>query len=199
MFCDHKKIYKIIFIWFSFFLALSFSTNACYKIVEIGKNTDLIEEKKLFCEAFSSLYGQFKPQLIESHFRDKKTVDEWIEATFDTEKEYFDTHQHAYGFVLKTNSNQPVTVGLVFFETIDDFIHIRQFCVKPNYQRKGIGKLMLEILKAKFSNYKMIILDTRRINQPARSFYKKQGFSENEKPYDSNLNSSKYINLSMTS
>ena len=58
--------------------------------------------------------------------------------------------------------------------------HVLNLCVKPDQQRKGIGRELLRLL-AKYSEQSgadMILLEVRRSNQAAIDLYQDEGFHE---------------------
>jgi GNAT superfamily N-acetyltransferase len=77
-----------------------------------------------------------------------------------------------------------ICVGLTGFWTgiklwSGKYIEIDNFIVHPNHRKKGIGKLMTDIIekKAKETNCTMIVLDAFTGNFKAHRLYYNQGFS----------------------
>jgi GNAT superfamily N-acetyltransferase len=77
-----------------------------------------------------------------------------------------------------------ICVGLTGFWTgiklwSGKYIEIDNFIVHPNHRKKGIGKLMTDIIekKAKEANCTMIVLDAFTGNFKAHRLYYNQGFS----------------------
>ncbi len=58
--------------------------------------------------------------------------------------------------------------------------HVLNICVKPDQQRKGIGRALLRVLmeKSEQASVDMILLEVRRSNQPAIDLYQDEGFHE---------------------
>lgn len=58
--------------------------------------------------------------------------------------------------------------------------HVLNLCVSPDYQRRGIGRKMLQHLtqRAQQSEIDMILLEVRRSNQAALDLYHSEGFHE---------------------
>ena len=58
--------------------------------------------------------------------------------------------------------------------------HVLNICVKPDQQRKGIGRELLQLLmeKSEQSDVDMILLEVRRSNQSAIDLYQSEGFHE---------------------
>ena len=57
-------------------------------------------------------------------------------------------------------------------------VKIIVFCVKSEFQRTGIGKLLLNNLLATLENNALVILDTKISNFASKSFYTNYGFKE---------------------
>lgn len=57
-------------------------------------------------------------------------------------------------------------------------LEILNFCIKENYQRKGIGSILLQeiINKTKEKGLQNVILEVRSSNEKAINFYNKNGF-----------------------
>ena len=58
--------------------------------------------------------------------------------------------------------------------------HVLNLCVKPDQQRKGIGRELLRMMmqKSEQSDVDMILLEVRRSNQSAIDLYQSEGFHE---------------------
>ncbi len=58
--------------------------------------------------------------------------------------------------------------------------HILNLCVNSDYQRKGLGRNLLNYMtkKAALSGIDMILLEVRRSNQSAINLYQSEGFHE---------------------
>ena len=58
--------------------------------------------------------------------------------------------------------------------------HVLNICVKPDQQRRGIGRALLRLLmeKSEQASVDMILLEVRRSNQPAIDLYQDEGFHE---------------------
>lgn len=72
-------------------------------------------------------------------------------------------------------------VACVAVRPIDNKIaELKRMYVKPNFQRKGIGKelLRLSLSFAKNAGYEKARLDTLNTMQPAMNLYKENGFKE---------------------
>lgn len=58
--------------------------------------------------------------------------------------------------------------------------HVLNLCVSPDYQRRGVGRELLQHLsrRAQLSDIDMILLEVRRSNQAAIDLYHNEGFHE---------------------
>lgn len=58
--------------------------------------------------------------------------------------------------------------------------HLLNLCVKPDQQRRGIGRALLRLLmqKSEQSGVDMMLLEVRRSNQSAMELYQSEGFHE---------------------
>ena len=67
-----------------------------------------------------------------------------------------------------------VIKGFIIIETILDEVHVLHMAVDPKFQRKGIGKKLME--KAFEFSGKKFFLEVRESNFPAQKLYKGFGF-----------------------
>ena len=75
--------------------------------------------------------------------------------------------------------NEDEFIGCVAIRKIDNNIaELKRMFIKPAYQKKGIGKTLLEkaVELAKLLNYKTMRLDTLNYMAPAINLYKQYGF-----------------------
>lgn len=58
--------------------------------------------------------------------------------------------------------------------------HILNICIDPGYQRKGLGRHLLNhlIKKSNLTDVDMILLEVRRSNENAQQLYQSEGFHE---------------------
>lgn len=70
--------------------------------------------------------------------------------------------------------------GFAIMQFGDERAHLSLFAVRPDYQRQGIGRRMLEWLteSALTAGIASVHLELRETNLNARHFYLKQGFAE---------------------
>ena len=86
-------------------------------------------------------------------------------------------NKYAHFFVAKNNDEVVGYIGGWIIDTTCDMIN---FVVKEEYQRMGIGTLLYKTLenKTKELNAFEILLEVRKSNLKAQSFYYKHGFKE---------------------
>lgn len=68
--------------------------------------------------------------------------------------------------------------GFMLYELHKTRLHLLNFAVHPDYQRHGVGKAMIDKIKAKLSGQRRsrILLEVRESNLAAQLFFKAQGF-----------------------
>ena len=83
--------------------------------------------------------------------------------------------------VMVLDSDRTVGVGRLQFNTADE-AQIRYMAVDRDYERRGIGRMIVTALEheAKNNNIRSVVLDAR---EPAVGFYKNLGYSIEAKSY----------------
>ena len=91
---------------------------------------------------------------------------------------YISVIKQNLSFVIKVKRYLIIAVCLVRYNEKNDFIGIDLLCVKKEYQKKGIGKLLLSycIENCKKLGYKNFYLHVATTNLPAFNLYQKLGF-----------------------
>ncbi len=81
-------------------------------------------------------------------------------------------------YILCSAADEPL--GYVCMVTVLDEVHMLNFCVSPDYQKRGIGLAALSKLKEKLkeSDFSIIFLEVRVSNVAAQNLYQKGGFSK---------------------
>jgi len=76
------------------------------------------------------------------------------------------------------NQQEPVGHGVI--SLILDEVHLLNLCIKPNYQRRGLGFALLSKLldEAKAKGAKECFLEVRESHQAAQQLYYRCGFNE---------------------
>ncbi len=151
---------------------LNFLETSNKNIFSFDKINYNIEE--IYELAFES--GKFSRFFLDNNFRKekfkelyKKWVDNSISKLFADDLFVYQEDNKTIGFVTYKVKNEIATVGLI--------------AVSPNQQGKGIGSKLLNYLEIFLyeSNIHTLLIPTQKSNLAACNFYKKQGYSINEK------------------
>ena len=88
----------------------------------------------------------------------------------------FDVGHHSF---LCEDNNENV-IGFVIYVAVEQEAHLLNIAVDNNYQRKGIGSILINHLKKQVQamGINLITLEVRVSNSNAISFYKKHNFVE---------------------
>jgi len=88
----------------------------------------------------------------------------------------FDVGHHSF---LCEDNNENV-IGFVIYVAVEQEAHLLNIAVDNNYQRKGIGSILINHLKKQVQamGINLITLEVRVSNTNAISFYKKHNFIE---------------------
>jgi ribosomal-protein-alanine N-acetyltransferase len=83
-----------------------------------------------------------------------------------------------YNCWVATLDDQIVGYGIVMLAAGE--AHVLNLCVSPEYQRRGLGRKILQHLmkRAQMAQIDMILLEVRRSNQAAIDLYHSEGFHE---------------------
>ncbi len=76
------------------------------------------------------------------------------------------------------SSREGESLGYACCMAVLDELHLLNFCIAPQFQRRGLGMLAMQALveKFKFSDYLVILLEVRASNLVAIHLYQKLGF-----------------------
>ena len=77
-------------------------------------------------------------------------------------------------------SEQGKPLGYVCLLIVLDEAHVLNFCVSPDFQKKGVGQAALSKLKEKLkeSGFSIMFLEVRESNQAAQKLYTQGAFSK---------------------
>lgn len=87
-------------------------------------------------------------------------------------------------FIAETGDTSPIIIGFVCLSIVRTLTHgiglINNMAVAPNYQRRGVGAALLEMMmrRANELNLQSLWVDTTRANDQARAFYAALGFED---------------------
>jgi [ribosomal protein S18]-alanine N-acetyltransferase len=86
------------------------------------------------------------------------------------------SNHHAWVFLDKQNDIQ----GYVITQKVMDELHLLNICVKPDSQRRGVGRSILNhVISFAETNFAaVILLEVRSSNQRAQQLYLQSGFNE---------------------
>lgn len=78
---------------------------------------------------------------------------------------------------LVAESNEQV-IGYILYEICQNRLHILNIAVSAENRRKGVGRAILDHIKAKLDNdvRSRLLLEVRERNLPAQMFFRSQGF-----------------------
>ncbi len=72
-------------------------------------------------------------------------------------------------------------IGLLKLGVLDESVHIRQFQILPEFQNRGIGAKVLELVKRKATELNLPVTLSVLLHNPAKSLYLRSGFKVIEK------------------
>ncbi|EKE09740.1 MAG: hypothetical protein ACD_16C00117G0024 [uncultured bacterium] len=195
------------------FLTLSFIPSAfsfgeyedadgnCISFQYRSKKDPVEDAKTLFVTTFEENYASLEPRQLKPHFKTKTDVTKWLEDTFNEEwKNFQNAAAHNMWFidVMKGSGKESCLIGFAIVEQWKEEVqtlHIRQMAITPEEQRHHYGAATFNVLKnLDGRKVNKIVADTRKLNEKARSFYKKVGFYECE-THDNELSSKYYTGL----
>jgi ribosomal protein S18 acetylase RimI-like enzyme len=104
-------------------------------------------------------------------------------------------YAHPYGGIILANDGEEIFACVAVRKISDEVAELKRMYVKPAYQNKGIGKILLNhaIELAKNCNYSFIKLDTLNYMFSAIHLYKKAGFYETPPYYNNPIQSAIYL------
>ena len=98
----------------------------------------------------------------------------WTKAMFDAE---LLQNPFSYSFVVR--QAKQIIGYLVFWEVADE-VHLLNLAVAVSWQRQGVGSQIVYWMldREKDRGLRIVTLEVRATNNPARSLYRKYGFAE---------------------
>ncbi|MGZ4970804.1 MAG: GNAT family N-acetyltransferase [Methylobacter sp.] len=100
------------------------------------------------------------------------TIWDWNETWQEND---FATHFNPEGITLVYKANE--LVGYSHVENNNDQLYLRMIAIHPNYQRKGIGRKLLEsFISSGKEQSKSVGLEVFKLNTEAKRFYEGHGF-----------------------
>jgi len=97
-------------------------------------------------------------------------IDSWTKNSFTREVENTDI---SFPLVMKCGDE---IIGYAVIWIYAQELHIANFAIAPQYQRKGLGRQLLEYVMNMSNNYNLAFLEVRENNRAAIELYHKAGF-----------------------
>jgi [ribosomal protein S18]-alanine N-acetyltransferase len=82
--------------------------------------------------------------------------------------------------LMRSSNGTRTTLGYVCRWLVGDEVHILNLAVHPEHRGRGLGRRLVEsvILEAQSAGARVVTLEVRRENSPARTLYRRLGFVE---------------------
>ena len=137
--------------------------------IEPAKAGEVQEIKQVLSDTWIDTYGSFLSEKII-----QKVTSVWHDPNL------LASQIQNPGFFFAVAKDERATIlGLVTARKLDnDTVVINRLYVHPQYQRKGIGEMLLNTSISAFPETKRVRLEVEEQNQKGLSFYLKQGFKE---------------------
>lgn len=131
---------------------------------------------------FDLLYSINKSAIKENM---ERAIGAWVK---DDQYQYFkDSTLFPENFIIEYNNQ---SVGFITIKKLTGRIHIEKFCILPEFQNRGIGSQILDIILQDLEPHLKVTLQLF-YNNPVIALYLRHGFSEYRR-------NSKYIYLEYT-
>jgi ribosomal protein S18 acetylase RimI-like enzyme len=141
------------------------------RIYQVEAKENREEVRKLFWE-----YLQWANTEVERNFGVSFDIEAMLEEDMQSLEKYLPPH----GRLVLADQDGEVA-GIACLRKIKaDIGEIKMMYVRPNYRRRGIGKILVEHLfnKAREIGYSRVRLDSARFMKAAHSMYRSVGFEE---------------------
>lgn len=148
------------------------------QFVNVKKSDNLKEARRLVIYSFLGNYRDIPLAELDPSFSTVGNVMDWFGRGFDREEDALLEDKNK---CIQAFQNKRV-IGFACFqkEPLEDkAVYVRLLAIHPDFQGKGIGKLLLFSVKTDKDLYpdtQALFLITRFKNEKAIGFYKKQGF-----------------------
>jgi len=131
-------------------------------LVDLADDSDISELADVSSKSFLSL-SDIKPQDLPQDYDNKNSFKKYIDR------------QKCFKLV-DSSTNQ--IIGGVLLDGTDKNIYLTRIFIHPDYQSKGLGKMLLNEVENKFDNKQSITTNTPERLSKNVAFYKKQGYNE---------------------
>ena len=109
----------------------------------------------------------------------KRTMDKYLaDAGIDTSEKYhlsrINEHYDDSNIILCDGQ----VIGLLKLGVLQSSVHVRQFQILPEFQKRGIGEQVMQLVKKKAKELNLPITLNVLLNNPAKRLYLRLGFQE---------------------
>ena len=84
--------------------------------------------------------------------------------------------EHYYDSHIILRNRKPI--GLLKLGVLQSSVHVRQFQILPEFQKRGIGEQVMQLVKKKAKELNLPITLNVLLNNPAKGLYLRLGFQE---------------------
>ena len=127
------------------------------------------EIKQVLSETWIDTYGPFLPAEVIQKVTTLWHSPETLAAEIENSRVFFTVAKDEHGAIL----------GLMAADrSSDEVVSVGRLYVRPGYQRRGIGGMLLDACIAAFPGARRLRLEVEAQNGKGLSFYRKQGFKE---------------------
>lgn len=162
--------------------------------------TTLDAERGVFLAAFLDRYASLPREKLS--LAGKESVECFLTDAFDEEEEAFQASgengaQRFYSArVDEGEGGEERTAGFLSVDMTDGErdVYLRQMAVKPEWQKRGVGRKLVEFAVEDASEVQRVTVSVRKFNEEAIRFYRSVGFAEDERCHGS-LDSDLYCGM----
>lgn len=128
---------------------------------------DVLTIKEILRETWLDTYGSLLPKTAIETITSQWHAPELLTEQLQNPEIYFAVAREG-----------GVVVGVITARKQDDVIVVNRLYVRPQYQRRGIGRQLLEASYRTFHDSQRVRLSVEAENRKGVAFYAKQGFRE---------------------
>lgn len=138
------------------------------------REEDFQKASEVFFESFKAAYRDVSPEQLGSE-NIEAFLQEVVQEELELQQKASDT---VHWLIVKKDDD---VVGLFILELNQyPLVYGRQMAIKPEYTRKGIGKLIANVVIQNLPHAERFAIITRVFNQPSICFFKSLGFKQSE-------------------
>lgn len=140
--------------------------------IQKARVEDVTEIKKLLYETWTATYSEiYSPEAINT------VTSQWHSIHLLTKQ----IQDSSICFYVAKDTNKIVGMCNAKADQEENSINIQRLHVLPQYQRQGIGSMLMNMVTKAFPKASKIDLEVEKQNHRASAFYKKMGFQEKGK------------------